>query len=825
LKPLPALGCRILQRRNPGGNNKIREWLVPDDITMAIATTLATKGAEVLVNGTTCALAALARLVRRRLGAGHAALDGTPRDPAALADALSAAMAADPDFARQLLDLWRRTDQPGDTSVNRFSGHAAGVVQAGSIHGDVHFHGVHRDPTPVPRQLPPAPPFLTGRDAELAALDQLLDGDTPRPAFAVLSGPGGVGKTALAVWWAHRTQDRFPDGQLHVDLGGFSGLEPVAPQEALALLLRALGTAPDAIPVTLAERTALYRSLTARGRHLVVLDGAHSVAQVRVLRPASPSSAVLATSRYHLMGLAPDGARLIEVHPLPDATAVALLSRTVGAGRLAAEPDAAEAVARHCHGLPLALCVAAAWLASRPRASVARMASRLADEEHRLAALSTGTDNSVPAVFDVSYSMLDPPAATLYRRLGLHPGAEFGAGVAGAVLGTIPGAATDLLDQLVEVNLVEELSDDRFRLHDLLRLHARQRAEADETANERNGATRAVLEWYLAAALVADELVTPGRPRLPYAYQHPPVEVPSFADRDEALDWLERERANLVLAGRTAMRLELPELAWHLSYVMWPLLLYRKHYEDRREIDERGVAAARAWGNRWAQANMLKRLGRTVGTLGDHTAAERHTRAAIELYRQAGDERHTVNALTGLAELFRDAGRPRAAAEVLTEVIAADRELGDDRATGLALRALGSVLVELSEPGQALAPLREADRLLSTLDPPDPYNRFRVTIAVAAAALGTGDLAAAERAARQAAEGMRRLGAAREEAEALDLLGRTKQARGDPAAADHYRAALALLDGLGARHAAALRRRLAELDGTPPPPAATPEPG
>jgi tetratricopeptide (TPR) repeat protein len=809
--------------RDPGGNNKIREWLVADDITTAIATTLATKGAEALVTGTTGALAALARLVRHRLGASHPTLAGARGDSAALADALSAAMAADPDFARALLDLWRRAGPPVDTNVNRISGHATEVVQAGSIHGDIHFHGVRPGPTPVPRLLPPAPPFLTGRDAELATLDRLLDGDDRRPAFAVLSGPGGVGKTALAVWWAHRAQDRFPDGQLHVDLGGFSGLGPVAPQDALALLLRALGTAPDAIPDPLAEQVALYRSLTARGRHLVVLDNAHSVAQVRVLRPASPTSAVVVTSRYHLMGLAPDGARLLEVHPLPDASAVALLSRTVGSGRLAAEPDAAEAVARRCHGLPVALCVAAAWLASRPRASVARMASRLADEEHRLEALSTGADGSVPAVFDVSYSMLDPPTATLYRRLGLHPGAEFGAGPVAAVLGTIPDAAVDLLDRLVEANLVEELSDDRFRLHDLLRLHARQRAEADETAADRDGATRAVLEWYLAAALAADELVTPGRPRLPYAYRQPPTEVPFFADRDEALAWFELERANLLLAGRTAMRLELPELAWHLSYVMWPLLLYRKHYQDRLEIDERGVAAARSWGNRWAEANMLKRLGRTVGTLGDHAAAERHARAAIELYRQTDDERHTVNALTGLAELLRDAGRPQAAAEALADVIAADRKLGDDRATGLALRALGSVLVELGEPARALVPLREADQLLSTLDPPDPYNRFRVLIAVAAATLGTGDLAAAERAARQAAEGMRRLGSAREEAEALDLLGRTGQARGDPAAAGHYRAALALLDGLGARQAAALRRRLSEVDGTPPP-AGTPEP-
>jgi tetratricopeptide (TPR) repeat protein len=720
-------------------------------------------------------------------------------------------------------------DSERPPATNELSGTVHGpTVQAGTIHGDVHFHTAY--PTPVPRLLPPAPPVLTGRSAEIARLDSLLDGtlgDDPQPAFAVLSGPGGVGKTALALWWSHRVRDRFPDGQLHVDLDGFSGLGPVAPQEALTLLLRALGTAPQAVPATLAGQTALYRSLTANRRQLVVLDNAYSVAQVRVLRPASPSSAVVVTSRHHLMGLAPDGARLIEVRPLPVAAAVAMMSRAVGAARIAAEPDAAEAVALRCHGLPVALCVAAAWLAGRPRASVARMASRLADEEHRLAALSTEMDGSVPAIFDVSYSMLDPPAATLYRRLGLHPGAEFGSGPVTAVLETVPDASgTDPLDRLVEANLVEEVADDRFRLHDLLRLHARQRAELDDLAADRDGATRAILEWYLAAALIADELVTPGRPRLPYRHRRPPAGLPSFTDRGDALDWLERERANLIAAGRTAMRLDLPELSWHLSYVMWPLLLYRKHYLDRLEIDQRGVAAARAWGSRWAEANMLKRLGRTVGTLGDHAAAERHTKAAIELYRQVGDERHTVNALTGLAELYRDAGRPHAAAEVLIGVIATDRELGDDRATGLALRALGSVLIELGKPAEALVPLREADHLLSMLDRPDPYNRLRVLIAVAAAGLGTGDLETAERAGQEAAAGMHRLGSTREEAEALDLLGRISQARGDPvAAANLYQAALALLDDLGARQASVLRRRLATLGEAGSPAAGTPEPG
>lgn len=683
---------------------------------------------------------------------------------------------------------------------NEQSGYVSGSsIQAGVIHGGVHFNGVPADRYPIPRQLPAPSPNFSARLSELSALDSLLaEGGN---SVAVLCGPGGVGKSALARQWAHGRRNQFVDGQLYADLRGFSGDRPLDPGVALAAFLRALGVAADRIPVDLAEQVALYRTVTANRSLLVLLDDAFSAGQVRHLLPASTSTAVVVTSRRRLTGLLPDGARLFDVGPLPTTQAVELLGRAVGPERILRESGPAEELAGICGGLPIALVVAAGRLASRPKLTLRRMVAELADEAQRLARLSTVDGLSVRTTFQFSYQALTPEASVLYRRLALHPGTEFGVDLVAAVAGAGPGDAARvaaLVGELLDASLLDEVSEDRFRYHDLLRLCAREVAEQHDPEADRQTVVRTMLEFYLAAARRADLVVTPYRRRLPYAFLRPLDGPPEFSDRATALAWLDRERGNLMEAGRVAHGLGRHELAWQLSDVMWPLLLYVKNYRDRLEIDERGVQAARAWGNVWAEADMLKRLARACSRVGAYEAAEQHGRAAVDRYRQAGDAQGVVDAEEGLATLYADTGREEEAAEAYARVLAGRRALPDVRSVGLSCLNLGMLLTRAGRPADALPLLVEAGEIFAGLSEVDPYNAARVLSGLADAHLGLGDLAAAESCAAEAVRRMADLGSDSERAEAVVLLGRIARRRGDDEAArQQYREAADVFTRIG----------------------------
>ncbi|WP_433269366.1 ATP-binding protein [Actinosynnema sp. CS-041913] len=668
-----------------------------------------------------------------------------------------------------------------------------GAVQAGEVHGDIHFH--HTVPqTPAPRQLPAAPAHFTGRVDELSELDGIFRQDGRM--LAVLCGPGGVGKTALALHWAYR--HRFTDGQLYVDLAGFSGEEPVTPGEALGLFLRGLGVPPERVPAGLVEQAALYRSLTADRNLLVVLDNALSAAQVRPLLPASRGSAVIVTSRSRLAGLVTEGARLVDVGPLGVTSAIRLLDLAVGGTRVAREHAPASTLASMCGGLPIALRIAAARLVARPRWSVERVVAELNDERGRLAVLSTSPELSVRSTFDLSYRALRPTAATLYRRLALHPGQDFGPSVAVSVL---EDATPDVLEELVEGSLLEEVHEDRYRFHDLVRLHARDQADADERAL----ALRRMLEWYLAAAQVADLAVTPYRGRLPYVFTAEPAHLPTL-DRTEALAWLEAERPNLIAAGRVALDRDWPALAWQLADVMWPLLLHHKHYRDRLEINDRGITAARRWGNPVAEAVMLRRQGMACTTLGRLAEAEEHLTASMACATKAGDRRGAADAQEMLALLHLDQGRLREALDELEELARINRELAAVRSLGLTLIHLADALSRAGRVTDGLAALREAATLLDSLAEPDPYNRARVTVAEARLQLKSGNRAGATRIGAQALADMQALRSDRGAAEAHEVLAESAD---DPArAAEHWRHALDLLTKLGSRRVDEISARL-----------------
>ncbi len=368
----------------------------------------------------------------------------------------------------------------------------------------------------VPRQLPRRVAGFAGRRQPLSELDGLLAGDAGVSLIAVITGPPGVGKTSLALEWAHRIQDRFAAGTFFADLRG------VGPAAALAGaagvlegFLRAMDLRPGDIPDSVDARAALWRTRLDGANALIVLDNAASPAQVRPLLPGSPGSAVLVTSRSRLSGLlARDGARQIALPPLGDEEALALLRQVVDSRRVTAEPAAAREVSRLCGGLPLALRIAADQAASKPALTLAQVAGRLADEHDRLRMLTTDDeDTAVRAAFSWSYRALNMAPARMFRLVGLHPGPEFSAPAAASVAAVTVPRARGLLVTLAQAHLVEQTADDRFRLHDLLRLYAAERAGADEPEAVHRAASRRLLTWYLRTADRADRLLIPGRPR------------------------------------------------------------------------------------------------------------------------------------------------------------------------------------------------------------------------------------------------------------------------------------------------------------------------
>jgi DNA-binding SARP family transcriptional activator len=429
----------------------------------------------------------------------------------------------------------------------------------------------------VPRELPAGVAQFTGRTKELAALSALLDtsGDQ-KPGTVVISaigGTAGVGKTALAVHWAHQAAGGFPDGQLYVNLRGYDLGQPVTSADALAGFLRSLGLASEDIPAAEADRAVRYRSLLAGRRMLVVLDNAGSAEQVRALLPGEPACAVLVTSRDALSGLvARDGARRLDLDLLPLQDAVSLLRTLIGA-QVDAEPDAAAELASQCCGLPLALRVAAELAASCPAGSLASLASELADLRTRLDRLAAGGDprSDVRAVFSWSYRHLDADDARVFQLLGLHPGPDFEPFAVAALTGTTVQQARRSLDVLARAHLFHRASPGRYAMHDLLRGYARELTATQDTGREQRAALARLFDHYLYTAAAATDTLypsarhrRPGFPVIPADRSGPPV-----ADAVSARAWLDAERPNLVAAVVCAAALGWPRLAGGLASVVF----------------------------------------------------------------------------------------------------------------------------------------------------------------------------------------------------------------------------------------------------------------
>ncbi|KZB85370.1 tetratricopeptide repeat protein [Amycolatopsis regifaucium] len=602
---------------------------------------------------------------------------------------------------------------------------------------------------PVPRQLPPVPAHFTSRIAELEALDSAAarqEGDPVdrSPAVTVVVGPGGVGKTALAVTWAVRNAERFPAGQLYADLRGFSPETAVPPQDALGAFLRALGVPPEGVPVDLAEQAALFRTITAGLRLLLVVDNAISTAQVRPLIPASSGCVVVVTSRLRLDGLHAEGARFVDMAPLPQEHAVELLERSVGKSRVAAELADVTALAILCGRLPIALRVAGARLASRPKWPVARMVAELRDERVRLTKLSPVGEASLTATFDSSYAALPPHAARIYRLISEHPGQAVEVGVAAAAVRVPEDEAADGLQTLADASLLEEVGEDSYRFHDLVRLHAKSIPD-----DERFDVVPRIADWYLHRMTRANLVVIPMRWRVSPVRARYEGGPPLFDTGAEALRWLDERLPDIIEVLEETFALGNDELTWQLCEALWELFMYRKHYQRWIRTHEIGIAAAQRCSHAVAEARLRCQLARAYLDLGRFEAAEHECSKAAELARGAGSRHNESVALDQLGMAAQGRGDFERAVEFFSESLVIEGELGIDRGVALRHRRIGEALLQAGRTADAVRHLRLAQEMFIEMGEVQAEARVCVTLALIGARAG--EITAAKRELERAA--------------------------------------------------------------------------
>ncbi len=661
---------------------------------------------------------------------------------------------------------------------------------------------------PSPAQLPPEPPTFAGRAAELAWLHALSPAGAapgaapPRPVspIALITGTAGVGKTTLAIRFAREAGERFPDGQLYVNLRGFDpAAAPMSPATALQWFFDALGLPAMRVPSDLDARSALLRTLLDGKRMLLLLDNAHDADQVRPLLPGSPGCMVLVTSRSQLTGLVVAGARPLPLPVLDPREAAELVAGRLGAERTAAESAAVSALVEQSAGLPLALNVTCARAETRPAMRLADLAAELADTRGRLDALRTGEETTdLRAVFSWSADKLSEAGALMFHLLGLHTGPDIAVAAAASLAGVSRPAARGALAELTRASLLNEDGAGRFSCHDLLRAYAAEQAAQTLSPAERDLATRRVLDHYLHSAHAAAGRLYPAHGLVPLPAPAAGVtaeEFPGPDGYDAALAWFSAEHAVLGNLIEQAADGRHDEHCWKLAWYWAPSLDRRGRLHELLAGQRTAALAAGRLGDRAALGHVHCVLGTVNGRLGDPQAAEEHLRQAVDLFADSADA--GVQASLGYARyclvtLLSRPGRYEEALDEAMEALRVRRQLGDQAAVAYSENSVGWILAHLGQPDtalwycrRALAMHREADCRTGIADTLD---------SIAYAYRQLGDFGQAVEHYEQALEMLRLLGDTRQEAASRLDLGDAQHAAGQRAAArSSYERALALL--------------------------------
>ncbi|MGW0579067.1 tetratricopeptide repeat protein [Streptomyces sp. NPDC002920] len=572
-----------------------------------------------------------------------------------------------------------------------------------------------------PAQLPASPPGFVGRHASLDWLDELLqrpgeDDSAATAPIGVVCGAAGVGKTALAVRWAHSRRGHFAEGQLYVNLGGYAPTPPLQPLDVLIRFLRALGVPNEQVPTEHEEAAALYRSLLAGRRLLVLLDNARDPEQVRPLLPATPGCLVLITSRSQMAGLvAREGARRRTLDVLTAPESRELLVELLGKERVTADSDAGAQLADLCGRLPLALRIAAANLADRPYQSLPDYTAMLAGSD-RLTALEVEGDEqtAVRAVFEQSYAALEPEARRFFRLIGLAPVPDLTVESTAALTGTVVAEAARLLRRLRGAHLVEERAWGRFALHDLVHLYAIECAEKEDSADDRALGVVRLLDLYLDAADAAAGFAYPDKLRLPSQADSRTTAFQSrFTDREGALTWLDTERPNLVRVVLHAAEQGPRWIAWRLADTLRGYFWLRMHTAEWLTVAGAGLSSAEAEGDLHGQAAALLSSGDVHRCLSRYRVAIDHYLRAQATSEEAGWLDGQAAAIGNLGNTFERAGRLREAADTHLRALALDRQSGRIAGQAASLANLGSVYLSagrIREAAETLPQALELDR-------------------------------------------------------------------------------------------------------------------
>jgi DNA-binding SARP family transcriptional activator/tetratricopeptide (TPR) repeat protein len=666
----------------------------------------------------------------------------------------------------------------------------------------------------VPRQLPGAPRDFTGRRDVLQTLDRLLDEQANSGGMVLISaigGTAGVGKTALAVHFAHRVAERFPEGQLYVNLRGFdpSG-PPVTPSEAIRGFLDALEVPAPRIPPDLTAQVGLYRSLLAGRRVLIVADNARDAAQVRPLLPGSPGCLVLVTSRGQLPSLvAADGAHPIELDVLSPDEASELLAARLGPGRAAAEPEAVASLVTLCAQLPLALTIAAARVAAHPSFPLSAVAAEFRDGP--LDALAEGSDPAanMRAVFSWSYHALTPAAAQLFRLLGLHPGPDTSALAAASLAGLPPPETRILLAELAAAHLIGEHLPGRFACHDLLRAYAHQLAEVEDSDAQRQAAIDRLLDHYEHSAHAAQRQLSPSALPMELNPALPGVTPEEPAGHARALAWFVTEHAVLLAALEYAARKALDMHVWRMARALWTFLDWQVHWHEQVAVQSLALAAAQRLGDIELQARGHHLLASASARLGLDDAPT-HMRQALDLYRECGSQAGQANTLLGLAIMGDASGHHAEALDHSRQALELYQVMDDSRGITRALNAVGWCHAQLGDYQQSIVHCQQAIALHEAIDDRHGQATTLHSLGYAHHRLGQHDEAIA--CYRRALNLFRDMGDRRYEADTLTRLGDTYDTASDHGAArEAWQEALTILDELDQPDAAKVRSKLSAL--------------